>query len=156
MPVETERKFLVNNLWSAPKYGKEIIQGYLCKDPDRSVRIRYSKFHPCFITIKGKTTNISREEYEYQIPEKDAWNMLDMIPANEWVIKTRYMQLVGGKHWEIDVFHNNNDGLIIAEVELKEENEKFERPEWLGEEITHDPKYYNLNLSLNPYCSWLK
>lgn len=155
MGKETERKFLVKNgKWrDIPSISShEITQGYLSVDPERSVRIRISD-NKAWITIKGKTIGFTRSEFEYEIPFTEAEIILNSFEIP--ILKKKRHKLPQGKHiWEIDVFENVNAPLIIAEIELKDESEDFEMPEWLGEEVTHDPKYYNLALALKPYNTW--
>jgi adenylate cyclase len=147
MGVETERKFLVKGDFRNEAVKKaEITQAYLVVDPHRTIRIRISD-DSAFITIKTKAAagSISRGEWEFTIPQGDASELLRLcVPGR--IIKTRYY-VPSGKHtFEVDVFHDKNEGLIIAEIELSEESEVFERPNWLGEEVTGNPKYYNSNL----------
>jgi len=149
MATETERKFLVNGEFRHLAI-KEIIikQFYLSIDPDKTIRIRIAD-EKAFITIKGRSTgkSISRSEWEFAVPVKDAEEITDLcLPGR--IEKTRYL-IPAGKHtFEVDVFHGKNDGLIIAEIELSTEDELFERPAWLGEEVTGNPAYYNANLIL--------
>ena len=144
---EIERKFLVNKnaLPSLVLLDQIIItQGYLLNTKEKTVRIRLSN-KKAFITIKGATSGISRDEYEYQIPYDDAQNILsDFI--DQTIDKTRYIIPFGNKNWELDVFHNNLEGLIIAEVELESENELIQIPEWCTEEVSQNPMYYNAQL----------
>ncbi|MFT3748482.1 MAG: CYTH domain-containing protein [Agriterribacter sp.] len=155
MPIEIERKFLVNhNKWNAlPKpQGKLYRQGYLLNDIHKTIRIRLSNEN-AFITIKGKTTGATRSEFEYNIPLTDAKQLLDNFSNNE-ISKTRYNISYKNKLWEVDVFHGENEGLIVAEIELQSEDEPFDIPDWITEEVTHDPKYYNANLAVLPYKHW--
>ena len=144
---EIERKFLVNKnaLPSLDLLDHIIItQGYLLNTKDKTVRIRLSN-NTAFLAIKGATSGISRDEYEYQIPYDDAQNILsDFI--DQTIDKTRYIIPFGNKNWELDVFHNNLEGLIIAEVELESENELIEIPEWCTQEVSQNPMYYNAQL----------
>ena len=144
---EIERKFLVNKntLPSLVLLDHIIItQGYLLNTKEKTVRVRlFNK--KAYITIKGATSGISRDEYEYQIPYDDAQNILsDFI--DQTIDKTRYIIPFGNKNWELDVFHNNLEGLIIAEVELEGENELIQIPEWCTEEVSQNPMYYNAQL----------
>jgi adenylate cyclase len=147
MATETERKFLVNGEFRHLAI-KEIIikQFYLSIDPDKTIRIRITD-EKAFITIKGqsKGKSISRSEWEFTVPVKDAEEMSALcLPGR--IEKTRYL-IPAGKHtFEVDVFHGKNEGLVIAEIELSSEDESFERPAWLGEEVTGNPAYYNANL----------
>lgn len=126
----------------------EIRQGYLNDDPDRTVRIRLQKGDKSYITIKGRPEGIRRSEYEYEIPEDDALEMYEM--CKDKVEKIRYNH----GPWEIDVFERANEGLIVAEIELFDEDEKFNKPWWLGEEVSDKPKYFNSLLSVHPWKTW--
>ena len=106
------------------------------------------------LTIKGKTTGVTRVELEYDIPVDDARTMLDTMCERPLIDKHRYTEQVAGRTWEIDVFHGDNDGLVIAEVELASESDAIELPPWAGAEVSHDPRYYNANLLKTPYSSW--
>ena len=157
MAQEIERKFLVKGDFKADAFNAtRITQGYLCSDPERIVRIRI-KGEEGFITVKGITnaSGAARFEWEKEIPADEARALLDL--AEPGVIdKTRYfVRNTDGKHvWEVDEFHGDNDGLIVAEVELADENESFDKPGWLGEEVTGDLKYYNSMLRKSPYKLW--
>lgn len=155
MPLEIERKFLINhNKWNelAKPDGKRYRQGYLLNDKNKTIRVRLSD--ACaFITIKGKTTGATRSEFEYNIPVADAKQLLDNFADNE-ISKTRYEIYYKDKLWEIDVFHGENEGLIVAEIELGSEDEKFDIPDWVTEEVTDDPKYYNASLARLPFKKW--
>lgn len=155
MPLEIERKFLINhNKWNelAKPDGKRYRQGYLLNDKNKTIRVRLSD--ACaFITIKGKTTGATRSEFEYNIPVADAKQLLDNFADNE-ISKTRYEIYYKDKLWETDVFHGENEGLIVAEIELGSEDEKFDIPDWVTEEVTDDPKYYNASLARLPFKKW--
>ena len=155
MGQEIEKKFLViNNLYKKEASSTHYRQGYLCTDSDRTVRIRLAG-EKGFVTIKGKTVGCSRAEYEYEIPAADAASMLDTLCLHPLVEKIRYRHKgPDGKVWEIDEFLGENEGLVVAEIELADENEPFARPAWLGEEVTGDVRYYNSYLSQNPYKGW--
>jgi adenylate cyclase len=147
MATETERKFLVKSDFRHLAIKEiKIIQTYLSIDPEKTIRLRTAD-KKAFITIKNrpKPNSFSRGEWEFQIPLKDATEMMGLcLPGS--IVKTRYL-IPSGKHtWEVDVFHDKNEGLIIAEIELASESEHFEKPEWLGEEVTGRPEYYNANL----------
>lgn len=145
--MEIERKFLVDNqLWEKVKKpeGKKIIQAYLTNEVEKSIRIRV-KGEKAYVTIKGKQVGISRPEFEYEIPVSDAMEMIYLF-ADKVIEKTRYEILVGQFIWEIDVFHGKLEGLILAEIELSNENEVFENPEWITTEVSTDPFYLNANL----------
>ena len=147
MATEIERKFLVTGEFRhlAVKEIK-ITQAYLILDPEKTIRIRIAD-DKAYLTIKTRAAKntISRNEWEFQIPVKDAEEMMEVsVPGR--VFKTRYI-IPSGKHKiEVDVFHDKNEGLIIAEIELAFENEKYDKPAWLGEEVTGQPQYYNANL----------
>lgn len=155
MGKEIERKFLVKqSIWNELEKpeGNHFRQGYLIAETDRSVRVRLTNTR-AFITIKGKTNGATRPEYEYEIPQKDAEELLNHFTIAE-LSKVRYNINYRGKLWEVDVFLGRNQGLIVAEIELKSEDESFEKPDWAGKEVTEDARYYNANLVLNPYLDW--
>jgi len=151
-PVEIERKFLVvGNGWkTAP--GSLIRQGYLNRDPLRTVRIRVDG-EKAWITVKGLTIGATRPEFEYRIPRKDAEGLLQLCEP-PLVEKTRRRIRHAGHVWEVDEFHGDNAGLVVAEVELKHESDLVKLPSWIGAEVTHDPRYFNSNLVQNPYRQW--
>ncbi len=155
MGVEIERKFLVDpakwEKFDKPE-GKVYRQGYLVNEKHKTVRIRTAG-NQAFITVKGATQGFTRKEFEYEIPPEDAKELLESFDL-KGTSKTRYRVPVGGKVWEIDVFSGENEGLIVAEIELKNENETFEKPDFLLEEVTDDARYYNSNMALHPYKSW--
>jgi len=147
MAIETERKFLVKGEFRHLAVEDiRITQTYLSIDQDKTIRIRIAN-NKAFITIKGRSTgnSISRSEWEFQIPISDATEMMKLC-INGKIIKTRYLIPVGKHTFEVDVFHDKNEGLIIAEIELSSDDERFEIPDWLGEEVTGNPAYYNANL----------
>jgi adenylate cyclase len=154
---EIERKFLVipEILWKeiSQSGGEIIFQGYLNKDKNRTVRVR-TYGAQAFITIKGLTEGITRPEYEYEIPCSDAVDMLQMCDGFI-VSKTRHRIDYDGHIWEIDVFHGENEGLIVAEIELKSEDEALIKPPWLGKEVSDDKKYFNSSLSTYPFTRWI-
>ncbi len=155
MTKEIERKFLVkNNSWK-PKAGQGILfrQGYLNREKERTVRVRLAGDRG-FLTIKGLTLGISRPEYEYEIPSKDAEDLLKKLCEKPLVEKVRYRVAFRGVEFEIDEFLGENKGLILAEVELDSEDRSFEKPDWLGKEVSHDPRYYNSNLTKHPFLRW--
>jgi CYTH domain-containing protein len=155
MSVEIERKFLVNKeTWQqvSKPFGVLIRQGYLSTDPGRTVRVRIAG-QEGFLTIKGKTQGASRSEFEYAIPYDDAKQMLDDLSVAT-VSKVRYKLMHEGRLWEVDEFLDDNEGLIIAEIELQDENDFFEKPYWLSEEVTTEEKYFNANLSTKPFKLW--
>jgi adenylate cyclase len=147
MAVETERKFLVKGHFKhLATRSTEIIQAYLSTDPQRVVRIRKMDDR-AFITIKSDPAGslMIRNEWEFAIPEKDADEIIKIsLPGH--IEKTRYYIPAGIHTWEVDEFHGKNDGVIIAEIELADSGEEFDRPEWLGEEVTGNPEYYNVNM----------
>ena len=155
MGVEIERKFLVKKeLWAALEkpLGKHYRQGYLMNSEDRVVRVRIAGDHG-FITIKGAAQGISRLEYEYEIPKSDAEEMLERFQP-EGTEKIRYrIPEDSGLVWEVDEFLGANEGLIVAEIELTNEDQSFTRPHWLDQEVTHDERYANSNLALRPMNS---
>ncbi len=153
MSTEIERKFLVHPRdWASMGAGTAYRQGYLSSTGNAIVRVRLAG-EQGFLTIKGRTTGISREEFEYPIPAADANAMLAMCPP-PLIDKTRYVIEHQGHTWEVDVFHGLNEGLTVAEIELASEHEPFERPDWLGDEVSHDPRYTNAALSKVPYTRW--
>ena len=144
---EIERKFLVNKnaLPSLDLLDHIIItQGYLLNTKEKTVRVRLSN-NTAFLTIKGATSGISRDEYEYQISYDEAQNILNDF-IDQKISKTRYIIPFAGKKWELDIFHNHLEGLIIAEVELENEKESIEIPSWCTEEVSQNPMYYNAQL----------
>lgn len=154
MAVEIERKFRTNGVdFLANQEGERLIQGYLSHDPRATVRLRVQGDR-AWLTIKGKTHGASRSEFEYPIPSADAHAMLEEMCPEGVIDKTRYRIRVGEHVWEVDEFHGDNRGLVVAEVELDSEDQPFERPPWLGKEVTGDPRYYNSALSRTPYVQW--
>lgn len=157
MGIEIERKFLVHKeKWDAATKGTGtlLVQGYLFASAEKSVRVRIAG-SKAFITIKGSTTGATRAEFEYDIPLADAQQMLHTLTETK-IEKTRYKIEHDHKVWEIDVFDGPNSGLIVAEIELKSEHEKLTLPDWVATEVTDDVRYYNSNLTTNPYCNWAK
>ena len=153
MGVEIERKFLVcNDDWRSLGDPVQYAQGYLAADGIRTVRVRIAG-EAGFLTIKGASNGISRLEFEYEIPASDAFGMLRLC-SMPVIRKFRTKILYQGKIWEIDEFEGDNKGLIMAEIELNSEDEPFDLPPWIGEEVTHDLRYYNSQLSLRPFQSW--
>lgn len=155
MSREIERKFLIRGEFkSGATAVLQISQGYLNSNENRTVRIRIIG-DKGFITIKGKSSSdgVSRFEWEHEIPAEDARMLLGLCEPGI-IDKSRYLVPEGKHVFEVDVFHGDNEGLVIAEIELEDENEEFEHPEWLGEEVTGDPKYYNSALSHNPFKNW--
>ncbi len=154
--IEIERKFLIisDAFKSDVLRQNHIAQGYLSSVPDRAVRVRI-KGEKGYLTIKGKTneSGLSRFEWEKEIPVAEAKELLQLCEKGV-IEKTRYEIQVGQHIFEVDVFHGENEGLIIAEVELESETTHFEKPLWLGQEVTQDPRYYNSYLSQHPFKSW--
>ncbi len=151
MAVEIERKFRIAKDWKPEGKGTRIAQGYLSETPDRTVRIR-RRGKEFFLTVKGRTDGISRLEFEYTIPMEDGKALLSLCPLI--IEKDRYEVEAGGSLWEVDVFHGENEGLRIAEIELASEDAPFSRPDWLAEEVTGDVRYYNAELARHPYRMW--
>ena len=154
--VEIERKFLVlsNDFVQEAFAKKRIVQAYLNSNPERTVRIRI-KEDKGFLTIKGigNATGTTRLEWEREIPLQDAEQLL-MICESGIIDKIRHEVKLGNHIYEVDVFAGENEGLIIAEIELQSEDESFEKPNWLGEEVTNDKRFYNAYLSTKPFKSW--
>ncbi len=151
MSIEIERKFLIKNSdWKNLYRSKiTIIQGYLNSEPERTVRIRIIG-EKGVLTIKGKNSGIRRAEFEYEIPPEDA-NALIQLCEKPLIEKVRYYVDHNHMTWEIDEFHGDNSGLIIAEIELKNENQEIKIPDWIGEEVSGKIEYYNSSLIKNPY-----
>ena len=156
MPVEIERKFLVNTIPSQQIHrSKKVKQGYMVHDEHQVVRVR-SMDNDHFLTIKSNSKGLSRLEFEYQIPKEDAMDMFEHLCVSGIIEKTRHYIETPNHTWEIDEFHGRNQGLVVAEIELESEDEQFDIPEWVGEEVSDDPRYYNMNLVANPYEVWNK
>jgi adenylate cyclase len=155
MSVEIERKFLVDHKkWAELKKlpGAHYHQGYLLNDTNCTIRVRLAGAKG-FITVKGANSGISRKEFEYAIPAEDASELIKTFAISA-VEKIRYKITFAGKLWEVDDFLGDNKGLIMAEIELEDESEEFEKPEWITAEVSHDARYYNSNLSKNPFKNW--
>ena len=154
MGIEIERKFLIKDkTWRPPVPGKKYRQGYLSSVPERSVRIRIVD-ELGYLTIKGISKGASRLEYQYDIPVAEAKVMLAELCEKPIIDKIRYTLEYKGLTWEIDRFFGDNEGLYIAEVELAREDQDIIKPQWVGKEVTEDPRYYNVNLIKNPYGKW--
>jgi adenylate cyclase len=154
MGKEIERKFLIRgDAWRSQAKGMFYRQGYLNSAKERTVRIRTID-DKAFLTIKGLTVGATRSEYEYEIPPADCNAMLDVLAEKPLIEKKRYKVPFEGLTWEIDEFFGDNAGLIVAEVELNSEAQAFKRPEWVGAEVTTDPRYFNSNLIKHPYTRW--
>jgi adenylate cyclase len=155
MPEEIERKFLIDRAkWAAcPKdKGSFLQQGYLLTDPDKTIRVRVTD-NAGYLTIKGRNKGARRLEYEYEIPIDEAKELLQQFSENS-ISKVRYKVCIGNKIWEVDEFQGRNAGLIVAEIELNDEAETFELPDWVTTEVTDDIRYYNSNLSAKPFDTW--
>lgn len=158
MSVEIERKYLIkNDKWKKHvREDQHIAQGYI-KTADATVRIRcYKDDRTAEITVKGKRKGISRLEFEYEIPYADAREMQEKLCQKRLVEKTRHLIEYQGMLWELDEFHGDNEGLFVAEIELIDENQQFELPNWVGEDVSYDSKYRNSRLCVNPYNTWKK
>lgn len=155
MGIEIERKFLVNHdQWEQLEkpVGEFYRQGYLLTDPQKTIRVRQTS-DKGFLTIKGISVGATRAEYEYEIPFEEAKELLDQFAVAE-LSKVRYKIAIENHIWEVDVFSGKNQGLIVAEIELESENEKFVLPTWIDREVTGEEKYYNSNLVTKPYKDW--
>ncbi len=154
MATEIERKFLVRGeAWRALDPGVSYRQGYLSTEAARSVRVRIAGARG-FLTLKGASTGASRAEYEYEIPVADAQEIFDTLCLRPRIEKVRRRIDYRGRVWEVDEFFGDNRGLVIAEVELTEVDQEVALPDWVGEEVTGDPRYYNANLVRHPYSAW--
>jgi len=154
MGHEIEHKFLVrSDTWRQKVPGKLYRQGYLSVAKERTVRVRIAG-DKGFITIKGLRTGISRKEFEYEIPLQDAEEMLDSLCEKPLIEKIRYVIMHEGLSWEVDEFKGENEGLILAELEVRSEDQSFSLPDWIGIEVSDDPRYSNSNLVKNPYSKW--
>ncbi len=156
MAIEIEHKFLMaGNDWRehitrSVKYR----QGYLSSQATSSIRVRISD-KCAWLNIKSATVGTHRHEYEYEIPLPDANEIINMLCRKPIIEKTRHFVTDDGNTWEIDEFDGDNQGLIIAEIELSEIGKTFSKPQWIGEEVTHDLRYYNNNLAIHPYSEWI-
>ena len=154
MATEIERKYLVtNDQWKeAVESEAEIKQGYIARQDGVTVRVRVTS-DCAWLTIKGPTSGISRSEYEYPIPRQDADEMLDVL-AGDVIHKTRFRVRCGEHVWDLDRFYGDNEGLVMAEVELSDEAETFVMPDWAGREVSDDARYFNSSLASTPYTLW--
>ena len=155
MATEIERKFLVTGDFSRQvTSAQRIVQGYICSQPGRTVRVRI-RGEEGFLTIKGASDEkgLSRYEFEQKIPLADAEELLKLCEPGA-IDKMRNLVPAGKHTWEIDVFHGENEGLILAEIELASEDEPFERPDWIGQEVSGDRRYYNSMLTKHAYKQW--
>lgn len=154
MTVEIERKFLLRgDGWRGLAPGRHYRQGYLSTEAERTVRVRVIEDRG-YLTIKGKTVGATRAEYEYVIPVEDAHAMLDNLCKRPLIEKTRYRIEHRGMVWEVDEFAGENAGLLLAEVELESEDQAIDLPDWIGEEVTGEQRYYNANLIASPFSQW--
>lgn len=155
MGIEIERKFLVdraNWVQQEKPAGTVMRQGYMLNHKSKTVRLRIAG-DKAYLTFKSGTSGISRNEYEYEIPFSDATELFEQF-VETGLNKTRYCVTYKDKLWEVDVFEGDNEGLMVAEIELDSEDEAFELPPWAGQEVSDDERYYNSSLSVNPYKSW--
>jgi adenylate cyclase len=153
MALEIERRFLVRReLWSPSEAGILLAQGYLAAAPELAVRVRVAGA-AAWLTVKGPTRGVTRAEFEYPIPVEDARLLLELceLPPVE---KVRRRVPVGRHVFEVDEFLGKNSGLLLAEVELSSEDEEFERPAWLGDEVSTDPRYFSAALAARPFSEW--
>ena len=154
MAIEIERKFLVKEKpFSIAKRSLKINQGYIINEKSKVIRVR-EKGDDYFLTIKGNNIGISRLEYDFPISKEDAKELIFHFCKTTLIEKTRHYIEHEEHTWEVDEFHGKNNGLIVAEIELESEDEKFEKPDWVGEEVTQDDRYYNMNLAIHPFTSW--
>lgn len=155
MATEIEHKFLLaNDDWRAlVTHSADFKQGYLNSDETSSVRVRIAG-QQAWLNIKSATIGTHRQEFEYEIPVADAEDIITNLCHKPLIEKTRHFVNDGSHVWEIDVFAGENQGLTVAEIELSEIGEDFNKPSWLGKEVTHDVRYYNNNLSRHPYSTW--
>ncbi len=154
MGIEIEKKFLLTGTeWRQLAAGTAYRQGYLSSVKERTVRVRTID-DKGFLTIKGISVGAVRREFEYEIPVADANALLDELCEKPIIEKNRYKVEYGGFIWEIDEFFGENDGLVVAEIELESEDQRFDKPEWVGEEVSGDARYFNSNLIKHPYSQW--
>ncbi len=154
MPTEIERKFLLKgDNWRSLGQGVAYCQGYIAADPERTVRVRIVGDQG-YLTIKGKSQGIARSEFEYAIPVADAKELLQSLCQPPLIQKMRYRIPWEGLVWEVDEFAGENQGLIVAEVELTHADQAIAVPDWIGAEVSHDPRYYNSNLAKHPFQQW--
>jgi len=155
MNLEIERKFLVrNDGWRKRAIGREPLrQGYLANTPACSIRVRTAPGRG-WVSIKGMQPGRARPEFEYAIPESDATEMLSTFVDGSFIDKIRYRVPFGRHQFEVDEFHGSNAGLVLAEIELASADEVFERPDWLGDEVTDDARFFNFRLASEPFNAW--
>jgi adenylate cyclase len=155
MALEIERKFLLrSDEWRSQVATRMLMrQGYLSSGSRCSIRVRIAD-EQAWLNLKAKRSGMTRLEYEYPIPRRDADEILEQLCEGSLIEKYRHELRLGSHTWEIDEFLGDNAGLSVAEIELDDESEAFERPSWLGVEVTHDERYYNFNLAKRPFNSW--
>ncbi len=153
MAVEIERKFLVTGDGWQGHDGIRYRQGYLSVTAQCVVRVRIGGGH-AYMTAKGSNTGIRRLEYEYPIPETDGNEIIDTLCDGRVVEKTRYRVPFGNFIWEVDEFHGANDRLLLAEIELENEEQPFVKPDWVGADVSEDPRYTNAMLAVHPFNNW--
>jgi adenylate cyclase len=153
MGIEIERKFLVRDRSVLDgSTGIHYRQGYLSRDPDRTVRVRLAGDR-AYLTVKGRSDGPTRTEFEYEIPAADVAGLLALCDG-DIVDKVRHRIEHAGLTWEVDVFHGANEGLVVAEVELRSPDQPVDVPDWVGADVTSDPRYYNASLVARPYSTW--
>jgi CYTH domain-containing protein len=154
MGLEIEKKYLVKDTsWKQQAKGVHYRQGYLSSNPERTVRVRTLE-NKAFLTIKGISAGAVRSEYEYEIPFTEALELLTQLCEKPIIEKIRYKITYKGLIWEVDEFSGENQGLLVTEVELTNEQQEIELPPWVGEEVTTDTRYYNANLIKHPFTKW--
>jgi CYTH domain-containing protein len=154
MGIEIEKKFLLSGTdWQQLAEPTAYRQGYLSSVKERTVRVRTIN-DKGFLTVKGISVGATRLEYEYEIPLDDANALLDELCEKPIIEKNRYKINSGGFVWEVDEFFGENDGLVVAEIELESEEQSFDKPSWVGDEVTGDPRYFNSNLIQHPFSQW--
>lgn len=154
MAKEIERKFLIKQTELGPlEGGAAIKQGYISTKDNTAVRIRVTG-RKAYLTLKGENKGVTRTEFEYEIPVVDAEQIISELCTGPVVEKTRYLITYVDHTWELDVFHGDNEGLMVAEIELSREDERFEIPNWLGAEVSDDARYYNSSLLDHPFKNW--
>lgn len=155
MSKEIERKFLVKpDYWHLFQEGKLYSQGYLFSDKDKVVRVRLID-DKGFLAVKSKRSGFTRDEFEYEIPFSDAEYMMNNFCTGSIIKKYRSELLINNLLWEVDKFVGENEGLVMAEIELEDEKQFIILPEWADREVTADSRYYNSNLAENPFCNWI-
>ena len=154
MGIEIERKFLTgSDAWRDLGEGTDYRQGYLLTAPERTVRVRTAGERG-YLTIKGGSVGAGRSEYDYEIPIDDARELLDELCMRPLIEKRRHRIPYAGLIWEIDEFFGENHGLVLAEVELESKDQSVDLPQWIGEEVTGDPRYFNAALVARPFSTW--